>query len=267
MLVSLDRNLEENAKCIILTNFQDLPVVQTCISKLPTSKLSFEFIAVPEDKLNKTLDMDGILHFSTAATYRLLASTMIDDRTDAIIYLDGDILVRDSINSKTFPYVTFAALIELNPDSDVVYLPGYVNSGVYTTKLSYWRINRCEEKLVEFLKKNPHAIYKDQDALNAIFSHVNSKPLRKDLNYIVQDYNFIKNLSSNPKIVHFAGPLKPWKLTTPNSKFVKEWRKLARELELYPTRNSTLPDLFLRLAYTLRIQILIRKFRKLSRNI
>ncbi len=263
MLVSLDRNLEVMAKCIILTKIEDLLKVEACISKLPTSKLSFDYVAVHEDKFNSILNMDGILHFSNAATYRLLASTLINDEVDTIIYLDGDILVRSSINPSTFPSVTFAALIELHPDSNVVYLPGYVNSGVYTTQLSYWRTHKCEAKLIEFLKKNPQSIYKDQDALNAIFSHLNSEPLVKDLNYIIQDYNFIHNLFSNPKIVHFAGPLKPWKLTTPNSKFVNEWRILANELQLYPPQKIGLSDLILRVAYTLRIHFLVRRLRKL----
>lgn len=262
MLTSLNNCLIVASKCVVLTSSQDFQQVKRALIKLRLSNLKLEFISIPDSKFDKSTTMRGILHFSNAAALRLFASTSIDDSVDSIIYLDGDVMIRKPLDNNTFPNENFSAMIEQKPTREIHYVTNYFNSGVFITQLSFWRKNKCEEKLLQFLKDNPKSIYKDQDALNAVFSHLNLEPLATDLNYIVQDYNFIHNLFSNPKIVHFAGPLKPWKLTTPNSKFVNEWRILANELQLYPPRKIRLSDLILRFAYTLRIHILVRQLRK-----
>jgi lipopolysaccharide biosynthesis glycosyltransferase len=267
MLVSLNNYLIAPSKCVVLTSRQDFHEVKHALTKLRLSNLELDFIYIHDSKFDESFKMQGILHFSNAATHRLFASTSIDESVDSIIYLDGDVMIRKPLESNTFPDENFSAMIELKPTQGIHSVGNYFNSGVFATQLSFWRKNNVENRLIDFLKKTPTSVYKDQDALNFVFAAINSKPLSEKLNFIIQDHNFRSIQNSDPTIVHFAGPLKPWKLTTPNSKFVKEWRKLASGLQLYPTRNNTLPDLLLRLAYTLRIQILIRKFRKLSRNI
>ena len=263
MLASLDSNLEKSAKCFVFSSSCDMPEIRKRLELLELRKLSMIFIEFPENFLEQFEVMEGILHFSNAAIFRLFSSSVLQKDIDSIIYLDGDLLVRKPINEGTFPNHVFSALIEKKPSKEASLATNYFNSGVFSTKLSYWRENNVEELLRNFLKDNLNSIYKDQDALNSVFATRNFPPLSDNLNFIIQNYNRKEIEQRDPMIVHFAGPLKPWKLSTPNSFYVHEWRTFAKSvgIDLYNSRNILL--YLKRFAILLGIHLIVRKLRGL----
>jgi lipopolysaccharide biosynthesis glycosyltransferase len=258
MLVSLNNSLNVASKCVVLTSWQDFQEVKNALTNLSLCNLELRFISIPESKFDESLTMQGILHFSNAAILRLFASTSIDNSVDSIVYLDGDVMIRKPLDNNTFPTEIFSAMIELKPTRQVHYVSNYFNSGVFTTQLSFWRKNDVEKKLIDFLKKTPTSVYKDQDALNFVFAETNTEPLSDSLNFIIQDHNFRSLKKADPIIVHFAGPLKPWKLSTPNSKYVREWRTLAKELDVRVSEDDVIKQYAKRFGYSIQLHKLVR---------
>jgi lipopolysaccharide biosynthesis glycosyltransferase len=235
--------------------------VRRQIEQLGFRNLDLHFIEFPEHILDGSAKMNDLLHFSNAAIFRIFAASVLDHQIDSIIYLDGDLFIRKAIDETTFPDEVFSAFIENNPSKEAISTEKYFNSGVFCSKISFWRTENVQEQLLQFLKDNPNSIYKDQDALNAVFALKNDYPLSENVNFIVQDYSRKEIKWHNPTIVHFAGPLKPWIFSTPNNKYVREWRKFAKShgVETYRTQNLKL--LFKRVAIIFHIHKLFRKLR------
>jgi hypothetical protein len=208
--------------------------------------------------------MDGIMHFSDAAAYRLFMANVIGADINSIVYLDGDLLIRREITSMHFPETIFSAYIVEEPGKEALLNPRYFNSGVFSTQLDYWRENRVEFKLLDFLDRFQNSVYKDQDALNSVFCEKNLNPLPKELNFIVRDYSYLDSLRVDPVIVHFAGHLKPWRRFTPNSKFVREWRDLAKLVSDDIYLESKKSDYLKRVGYLLKLENVYRYVFKLS---
>ncbi len=99
---------------------------------------------------------------------------------------------------------------------------GYFNSGVMIVNLAYWREHGIGEKAIKFLIENPGKVFSaDQDALNHVIGG-NYFELAPQWNTIVAESGVFTNYTreeleqaySNPKIMHFAGPIKPWHYAT-----------------------------------------------------
>jgi len=96
------------------------------------------------------------------------------------------------------------------------------NSGVMVINLDYFRENNIEDVLMETSRTMTNWIgYADQDVLNAVFKN-NWSVLSIDFNYLVNIYPGVA--VPNPLVVHFAGHSKPWKSSTPDSKWKKIWQ-------------------------------------------
>lgn len=87
----------------------------------------------------------------------------------------------------------------------------YFNAGVLVIDLDQWRSNNIKEQCIAFYEKNPLLLFTDQDALNHI--------CKNEVCYIDKEWNYspwLQNLASlspqdmKEKIIHFAGPDKPW---------------------------------------------------------
>ncbi len=171
------------------------------------------------------LKMDGVAHFSNAAIFRIFMSSILPSDVDQILYLDGDLLILDTseLGRAYDSMPIFSARLELGPSSIywiTKYPKKYFNSGVFTTSLNYWRLNDIEEKMINFLVANNGSIYKDQDALNEVFSEINL-PLRLEANY--PSARPIVNIL--PEVIHFVGNRKPWLGHVPKTRYVKLWRR------------------------------------------
>lgn len=172
-------------------------------------------------------------HITIATYYRLFLAELLPNYIDKVIYLDGDIVVKRSLNEMWNINIEDVALAVV-PDRDEgqIYLYnnlryeqslGYFNAGVLLINLKYWREHHLLNYFIDFATRYPERIkFHDQDVLNFVLRK-NKKKL--PLKYNVQDGFFkkvpnisweyekdLKEAINDPFIVHFTcgGANKPW---------------------------------------------------------
>lgn len=215
--VHLLRNLAHSNKC-------DLEV-------LTVSKEFVDKVPMPDDK--------ALSHISPATYYRLLISSLLPASVDKVVYMDCDIIVRKSLDQLfeiDLTNYTLGAVFQDDPTllqgDEQTRLglsaeQGYFNAGVLIMNLAYWRENRVEEKLLEFMAKNHSNIrFHDQDVLNAVLGkqtlliscnwNMLTVFLTRALNNFTSErcVNYRKEvqggIGKDPAVVHFVYRPKPW---------------------------------------------------------
>jgi lipopolysaccharide biosynthesis glycosyltransferase len=266
MLFSLDESLGTEYDCHIIVSKSDYAHVRQELDAIGLKKLKIKYLTIDLEKssiANKNLSMRNIMHFSDAALFRLFSSSLIDASYKRIAYLDGDLLVRKDLHELTELKTGFAAVIDSDGHLVDSRVDKYFNSGVFIADLDFWRECNAESRMLDFLYDNPDSVYKDQDALNFVFSNQNIKPLDAKFNYIPKNRTKFENASCDPHIVHFAGHLKPWLRSTPNSRFVEEWRLVSKLLSLDFAKEKKWHDIVFRGIYLIgldKVFIQIRNF-------
>ena len=172
-------------------------------------------------------------HYPISAFYRLFITEILPVTLKKVLYLDVDIIVRQSLlslwNVCLGDYAIAAVSdwhIECTDSSERLCYPkdlGYVNTGVLLINLEYWRVHNVMKSFLEYM--NSHAdknLYADQDILNYVFRD-NKKvlPVKYNLqtgllwnkikDYFEEDvYNKkVREAVHDCVIVHFSGR-KPW---------------------------------------------------------
>lgn len=153
-----------------------------------------------------------------------------------VLYLDGDIFVQsdlsDLYNTDILNY--YALVVEdavtLTPAnyhrSSVCLNDKYFNSGVLLMNLEKLKADNCPQKLLEW-RENNGEFYMDQDALNEVlgsnvlyadcrFNFITFYPDKHNYNDLGRLYNVSMpedkiEMYRRAVILHYAGPLKPWK--------------------------------------------------------
>ncbi|HEM3702980.1 TPA: glycosyltransferase [Streptococcus suis] len=183
--------------------------------------LSLHFIHVAQDSLNKiNLSGDGLPH---SAYYRLLLADLLP-HIDKVIYLDVDILVKNSIVElwqTDISKVSLGVIREIDMYATSPDYPAtiglrdqhhYFNSGVLVMNLKKMRQEQSVSTLLETAKQYSSRLrYGDQDILNMVF--------KDDITLCDYSYNFTNwrlmypEISvKEPAIIHFSGSkwTKPW---------------------------------------------------------
>lgn len=174
----------------------------------------------------------GVITTITKATYyRFELTTILSESINKVLYLDGDIIVRHSLeplwNTDIDNYAVAAvpdyneAVIEKENYLQINPLCGYFNAGVMLINLKYWRDHHLREQFYEYTKDNfDRIVYRDQDVLNYV---LNEKKLMLDIKfnlgggwlYVIPGYDtykYAKQLEEarkDPVIVHYTTS-KPW---------------------------------------------------------
>lgn len=175
-------------------------------------------------------------HLSVAAYYRLMASTLLPDTIDKVLYLDSDIIINDSIESlynQNIDDIAIAAVTDAQFYNDEFYkrldLPKnkiYFNSGVMLINLRYWREHHVQERCFACIEKHREQLhFHDQDTLNIVLQdEVKILPITYNFQtvFILSEfYKFylherkvsiddIITTSKRPIIIHYTGSHKPW---------------------------------------------------------
>ena len=209
-----------------------------------------QFHLFESDKI-KSYPRIGIkgVHVSQASYYRLFISEVLPSDIQRVIYLDGDIIVRHSLQ-KIWDLDLTGYAIAAVPDGDEgnmliynrLHYPfeyGYFNAGVLVVNLEYWHEHDCVRRCADFMTQHPERILlHDQDVLNAVFY---KEKYNLPIKYNVQmcyffrpeeiriDYNFkykkqVEEASSDPYILHFSSFEKPW-VRTSHLPYQREFRK------------------------------------------
>lgn len=185
------------------------------------------------------------INISNATYYRLSVAEILPKTIDKVLYLDGDLIVRQSLlplwNTDISEFAA-AAVYERQyqmSSSDYFdrlgYAPqlGYFNAGVMLINLDFWRKDGVAKQLIDYLNDYPERIkWADQDALNYVlkedklelppkYNFVNAFIYAKSFDK-AQSEEAVKSAMENPVIVHFTAE--------------KPWYKYVRDL--HPYRNT-----------------------------
>ena len=174
----------------------------------------------------------SLSHISISTYYRLFAATILPRDVEKILYLDGDIIVMESLKDLWETNMDSIAIAGVMDVFDIanynrLHYPshkGYLNAGVLLMNLDYWRKNHVEERFKDFIQNYPERIkMHDQDILNYTFRDEKCiLPLINNVlcnvffkpEYSKYDYwnmeNEILEARKHPVILHFAGRMKPW---------------------------------------------------------
>lgn len=206
-----------------------------------------EFIPleVKDELINKFPDT----RHGKSALLRLCLPTLLP-QVDKILYLDGDVIVRDSL-SELFQTDLSTCYIAAAKDSTSAYslqyqellgidkTHGYFNSGVTLLNLHLLRQINLSEELHKFVHKYNEQIHApDQDALNYICQNGKTCYIhpRYNMNYAVEKdiarqvwgKQAIKEAKQRPAIIHFIGPVKPWSVLSVHPQRKLWWKYLKQ---------------------------------------
>lgn len=170
---------------------------------------------------------------SYATYYRLFLSELLPNDINRVLYLDGDIIVTDSLNELWATDMHDKAIAAV-PDSynnkiehyNRLHYPqpmGYFNAGVLLINLDYWRANNVTDAFCKYASTRPDSLYcHDQDILNYVFRDCKIVlPLRYNMlneywfktRHSVVSWEFDNQIhygQQHPAIIHFTGLPKPW---------------------------------------------------------
>lgn len=168
-----------------------------------------------------------------ATYYRLFLTEVLPPDVNRVIYLDGDIVVMDSL-SELWNLDMQGKAIAAVPDSynnrpdpyNRLHYPqsmGYFNAGVLVLNIEYWRENNVVRDFCECASaKSDNLACHDQDILNYVFReskltlHLKYNMLNEywfDTSNSVVSWEFdnqMRDGQQHPVVVHFTGIPKPW---------------------------------------------------------
>lgn len=189
-------------------------------------------------------------HISISTYYRLFIIKLLPKRINKIIYLDGDTIVRTSLQELWDTNIEGYAIGAAHDMDEAVQInskrlsypmeTGYFNAGVLLINLDFWRETNAQALFSDYFHKHSdEIIMHDQDVLNAVF--YNSKkwiPLKFNyqngfLHFPVNQH-FVPSISDevkesrrNPAIIHYTTSGKPWQIDCYHP-FCSEWRKYKK---------------------------------------
>lgn len=169
---------------------------------------------------------------------RTMATRILDPSVSRAIYLDADVIVRESIDplldvsmmghglaavaDSLIPThrdrgSRFVTTVGSDPESP------YFNTGVLVIDVDHWRESNVARRVLDLVDRRAIPIdYIDQDVLNALFAN--------DWHQLEQTWNAHPDAQvRNPRIVQFVGHRKPWDIDA-RGPYVDEYKRLAASL-------------------------------------
>ncbi len=181
-------------------------------------------------------------------TYTKLFLPQILPEIDQLLYLDLDIWINKDITELLLykPTRPIGAVLELGSNGRKLFgnqAVNYFNAGVLRISLNRLREKDFTKKAVELIRSGRNYTFQDQDIFNLILKgNFDSLPITYNIfNDLVDTKNTHINFT-NPTIVHFNGPNKPWN-TNINNVYANAWvdaykRDLPAEFPLLSVGNK-----------------------------
>lgn len=196
------------------------------INSFSCDNINIKFVS--SDKFNKADYFVEREQYTKNAWHRIFVGSLFPN-LDKILYLDPDIIIMRDI-APVLEYKTWMPIaayieddfqehcLEVYDNQDMIYF----SDGVFIADLNAWREKEFEKKLIQYAKTH-NTKFVDQDAINFVMrEHV--QPLPVTFNFFVDKAELYWTVK-DPLIVHFSGPVKPWKEDMLDNKFVDAWRK------------------------------------------
>ena len=165
--------------------------------------------------------------------YRLLASRLLPERLDRVLYLDPDTLIINplrplwemDLRGSLFAAAAHTGMTELANRVNRVRLDSgsdYYNSGVLLMDLKAGRLEIQPEELFQFVREHGRELLlPDQDLLNALYGRRILPVDDAVWNYDARNYNnyLLRSggvcdldwVMEHTAVLHFCGKAKPWK--------------------------------------------------------
>ena len=201
------------------------------IRTISESNVRFHFIYVDPSELK---DFPESERYPLLIYYRIFAAELLPDTLDRILYLDGDTLVinaLDTLYNMDFngnfymacthvrKFLNIVNQIRLGVDEEMP----YINSGVMLMNLKLLRKVQNKEEIISFVNKNKNRLtLPDQDVISALYR--NKIQLIDTFKYNLSDRMIefhnaqigvekidIDWVRKNTVVVHYYGKQKPWK--------------------------------------------------------
>lgn len=191
---------------------------------------TFHFYEIDENLLASCPIRKGD-YVNISTYYRILLPTILPPTVERVLYLDGDMLVVDSMSelwgidlenygAAVVPCIYYDKS-EIFQRLGIDKSEGYFNAGMMFINLKYWREHDVQTRTLSFIKNNPDLCVKhDQDALNYILSD-QLLYLSIKFNYqrifFERGFSFCEKLKEDvlnsayyPCIIHYCDFEKPW---------------------------------------------------------
>lgn len=172
-------------------------------------------------------------HVSLATYYRLIAANVLPKDIDKILWLDGDLIINGPIRElweTDLGDLAIAAVTDESYCQQDVYLRllldasiPYTSAGVLLINLAYWREHDVASRFMECIQLHrERLLFHDQDTLNIVLQNEKTiLPITWNFQsgfieswvYPTYPESFQKQIlqaSTNPRIIHYSGPSKPW---------------------------------------------------------
>lgn len=243
------KKLNKNLRPIIHILYSDLSKHNRTrierIARQHDSGLRWHFI--DQKAIDSFGDLEIPRYYTKEAFFRLLLPRLLPN-TNNILYLDVDLLIRAdlSILFQNHTSSLVSACLDMYAPRAKQQIPNFerynlkdddlvVNTGVCMLNLKEIRKTALIDKSVQLLVDHRDDMYHvDQTAINIAFKgeidfipiewNVFPQMIRGDWNSPLESIEpFAADILTDPKIVHFVGPSKPWSKGN-NDSFSREWR-------------------------------------------
>ncbi|MCQ2112365.1 MAG: glycosyltransferase family 8 protein [Bacteroidaceae bacterium] len=204
--------------------------LRTLVSGYPSKYINF--YELNDELINTTMRFEN--HWwPKYVFYRLFMEKMLPSNISKVLYLDSDIIVRNSLSAlwnENISDVAVGCVIDALSGSIEQYNRlgfssdyEYFNAGVLLVNLEYWRTHNITDRFVDTLKYKADIIkQQDQDVLNYVL-HDSKRLLKFTYNFqsgfmyklsmLGLDYNKYKNeidaAADDPIVLHLSG-MRPW---------------------------------------------------------
>jgi lipopolysaccharide biosynthesis glycosyltransferase len=247
VIASMERNTKRQINAHILTRGLKDDYFKKIHKLFP--KINFFFHDFSDISYGKNVNL---MKHITVSTFDRLFLPRVLDKLDKVLYLDVDILVRGDVGQlydtklgdkvfagKKSELAGWGSLIDVITRVSLSLPPqkawalrrrahatGNMIADTYNAGILLMNLKKMREE--DFIENNLYLVEElrlnDQDVMN-FYSAGRALKLEGDWNYVpTQDY------SKDPKIVHWAGPAKPWKPAF--ALYKDEFQDIAKELKV-----------------------------------
>ena len=207
-------------KVLILVNCLDQKVHLSFIARELELTLVFVEEVATFSKFSQEmirLDVSKKRHVTNTSYLKLLLIQHFENQFDRIIYMDIDLLLMGNLDElcnmdlQGYPIGGIKDFrnrqLTRNRKNKK-----YFNAGLLVIDLSHTQIEYLGEALISQIQESKNFRYQDQDILNNVFDCAWFE-IPNDYNYQIAFRYPSRNLNlESLKVIHFIGPLKPWKV-------------------------------------------------------
>ena len=203
---------------------------------------------LPEHAKELIQNAPTLEHISIATYYRLFLPYVIEESVRKVLYLDCDILVRNSVTGlfrKTDPDIVIIGAADINEEdhAERIGVDIYVNTGVLTMDMigirELYTMESMMEEISRIIAQPIKILLGDQDIINLLFAgHIQKVSNIYNFQRLIHKAYCLKNpsLVRRTVIAHFITGDKPW-----HNDYLMVY---AREYYSYLRKYLTVPQRF-----------------------